>query len=85
MNEADKKLLEDLGPETIAAIGKVFCPDRSIIRNTVEKNILALSDEEYGRAMKVLYISEQHFEACMEQLRMISKKMQKPKAPIAPR
>lgn len=84
MNENDKKLLEQLGEETINAIGKLFCPDRSAIRAETEKNILALNDEDYGKAMKVLFVSETHFKDCMEKLRLISKKTSKNKSPIAP-
>jgi hypothetical protein len=84
MTDNERKLLEELPPETIHALGALFCPDRSAIRDTLEKNILALSDEEYGKAMKVLYATEQHFNSCMERLKLISKKMPKTKSPIAP-
>jgi hypothetical protein len=85
MTDGHKKLLEELSPEMIAAIGSVFCPDRTAIRDTIERNIIALSDEDYGKAMKVLYTSEQHFEKCMETLKLISKRTQKSPTAVAPR
>lgn len=66
-----KTLIEN--PETVEFLKKVFCPDRSKIRTELEKNVAALTNEQYGEAMKVLYLTELHFASAMSEMQVASK------------
>mgnify|MGYP005868991873 CR=1 FL=1 len=56
-------------PDMIEFLEETFCPDRSKVRAELEKNIVALSDEDYGKAMKVLVAQEIHFHTAMADIK----------------
>lgn len=71
--------------ETMKFIQKLFQPDRTKVRQELEKNVAALSDEDYGRAMKALVLSEAHFATQFaELLRLGKEKREKVTTAVAP-
>lgn len=54
--------------DVLALLYKVFCPERSQLRDQLEKNVAALSNEEYGAQMKVLVLAERHFQEAYDNL-----------------
>lgn len=51
---------------------EMFCPDKTKLRAETEKNVLALSDEDYGKAMKLLFLTETHFVSVMAEIQQIA-------------
>lgn len=78
-----KQIMEN--PDMVEMLTAIFCPERSKVREEAEKNVLALTDEDYGKAMKVLFISELHFKSAMETLRALARNTDLPKTPVAPK
>lgn len=86
-DDNDRKLAQNLckQEDTMALLERVFCPDRSKLRAELEKNIVALSDEDYGKAMKVLVAQEAHFASAMNELRRIGSTTAGKSGDVAPR
>jgi hypothetical protein len=59
-------------PDMVQFMLEMFCPEKSKVRAETEKNVLALSDEEYGRAMKLLFLTETHFLSVMAEIKQIA-------------
>ena len=59
-------------PEMVQFLYEMFAPDKSKLRNETEKNVLALNDEDYGRAMKVLFMTEAHFLSVLAEIKQIA-------------
>lgn len=77
-----KQIVEN--QDMVEFLTAIFCPDRSKVRGETEQNVLALSDEDYGRAMKTLFLTELHFKSAMETLRALGRSNDLPKTPVAP-
>lgn len=85
-NEAERKLANTItsNTEMMALLRKVLLPERSAIRNELEKNIASLSDEQYGQVMKALVLAETHVENGLLNLKQIAMKEKTKNSPIAP-
>lgn len=84
-NDLEKEIAKKLcDPETLKLLNRLFCPDRSKVRTELEKNIAALSNEQYGEAMKVLYASELHFSSAMAELVLLGRQKDGKAGAVAP-
>jgi hypothetical protein len=73
-------------PDMMQFLYEMFAPDRTKIRGETEKNVLALSDEDYGRAMKLLFLTETHFASVLAEIKQIAGQPVGGKnAPLAPK
>ncbi len=70
--------------ETMAFLKKVFCPDRSEIREQLEART-DLTDKHYGQIMRSLVLAEKHFEWCLSEINTIAAREKDGRTPIAPR
>lgn len=79
------KILQE--PDTQAFLRKVFTEIVTSNGEELKKNIVALDDAEYGRIMKVHYLSTVENKARLNLIAKISKMVEKPKqtGSIAPR
>lgn len=80
-----KQLLE---PETLAFLRKIFVNTKTTAHYIYETKIVDLDDAEYGRLMKVLYLTGEENKARINLLHKIAKstdKKNKPQPTIAPR
>lgn len=84
-NDKEKAIAKTLcEAETQKFLEKLFCPDRSKVRTELEKNVAALTNEQYGESMKVLYLSELHFAAAMNELHLIGNSREGKGGAVAP-
>lgn len=85
-NDQERQIAAALlkNPETMAFLKKVYCPDRSAVRNELETHVL-LDDVQYGQLMKVLLIAEKHFATQHANIAKIAAKEKTDKTPIAPK
>ena len=60
-------------PNMLAFIEEMFVPTKPRLKAEAEKNIIALSDEDYGRAMKIFYVERTSNLAAIEQIKQIGK------------
>jgi len=60
-------------PNMLAFIEEMFLPEYSVLHGTTEKNILALDDEQYGKAMKLFYLKREENRLAIEQIKQIGK------------
>lgn len=69
-NEKELALAQGLtaNVEVMRLLYKVFCPERTQLRDQLEKNVVALTNEEYGAQMKVLVLAERHFTEAYDNL-----------------
>lgn len=74
-------------PETLALIEKVFITVSPSLNEALEKNIVALDDAEYGRLMKIKYLSGKENEYRINLLKKLARPTSegKDKTAIAPR
>jgi hypothetical protein len=73
-------------PDMIQFMLEMFCPEKSKVRSETEKNVLALSDEDYGKAMKLLFLTETHFLSAMAEIKQIASSPTGEKnTPLAPK
>jgi len=61
-------------PNMLAFIEEMFLPEYSVLHGTTEKNILALDDEQYGKAMKLFYLKREENRLAIEKIKQIGKK-----------
>jgi len=61
-------------PNMLAFIEEMFLPEYSVLHGTTEKNILALDDEQYGKAMKLFYLKREENRLALDTIRQIGKK-----------
>jgi hypothetical protein len=59
-------------PDMLQFMYEMFCPEKTKVRAETEKNVLALSDEDYGKAMKLLFLTETHFLSVMAEIKQIA-------------
>lgn len=78
-----KQIIEN--PDMVAFLRALFLPNRSTIRGQAEQFVLAQTDEEYGQSMKVLFLTEKHFEECFSKLKQLGSSTDVPNAPVAPK
>ena len=85
--ERDISLAKQLQePDMQAFLRKIFIQVNTQNGEVLEKNIVALDDAEYGRLMKVYYLSKEENKAKMNLIAKISKMDVKKGSPtIAPR
>ena len=84
--EQEIKLAKELTtPEILSFLQKVFVDIHTSNGDVLEKNIVALDDSEYGRLMKVLYLTRKENTAKINLLKKIANTKvggtQTPKAP----
>ena len=60
-------------PNMLAFIEEMFLPEYSVLHGTTEKNILALDDEQYGKAMKLFYLKREENRLAIEKIKQIGK------------
>lgn len=78
-----KELIND---ETLAFLKKVFVDISPSLSEKLDSNIVALDDAEYGRLMKVKYLSGKENTARLALIRTIAQSdKEKPKVAIAPK
>lgn len=79
-----KQLVE---PDTLAFLRKVFVDLQTQKGEVLKVNVAALDDAEYGRLMKVLYMTREENKDKINLLKMIAKKKpsDKPASSVAPR
>lgn len=78
-----KELIND---ETLAFLKKVFVDISPSLSEKLDSNIVALDDAEYGRLMKVKYLSGKENTARLALIRTIALcDKEKPKVAIAPK
>lgn len=78
-----KQLVE---PDTLAFLKKVFVDLHTSNGEEIAKNVVALDDAEYGRLMKVYYLSKKENSAKLSLIQSISKKNKtESKTAIAPK
>ena len=65
-----KQLVE---PSTLAFIRKVFCTIKTQNGKVLKGNIASLDDAQYGRLMKIIYLSEQENSAKISLIQKIAK------------
>ena len=61
-------------PNMLAFIEEMFLPEYSVLHGTTEKNILALDDEQYGKAMKLFYLKREENRLAIEKIKQIGSK-----------
>ena len=61
-------------PNMLAFLEEIFIPEYSVLHGTTEKNILALDDEQYGKAMKLFYLKREENRLAIEKIKQIGKK-----------
>lgn len=86
--ERDIKIAQSLqDKDTQELLKKVFVDLQTYNGEEIKKNIVALDDAEYGRMMKVVYLTKKECEAKLNLLNKIAKtkKADEKKTPIAPR
>ena len=64
-------------PNIMKLLKRVYCPERSRVRNELEAMML-LDDAEYGRQMKALVMAEKHFADAHAKLWQIARKEKQP-------
>ena len=76
--ELDKKkrLATQIANDTnmLAFLEEMFVPEYSALHKETEKNILALDDENYGKAMKLFYVKRKENLAVIEEIKLMGKK-----------
>jgi len=61
-------------PNILAYLQEMFVPEYSALHNASEKNILALDDEQYGKAMKLFYIKRTENQAAIDEMKLLGHK-----------
>ncbi len=61
-------------PNMLNFLMEVFVPEYSSLHKETEKNILALGDEDYGRAMKLFYVKRTENLKAIEEIKQMGKK-----------
>jgi len=61
-------------PNMLAFLAEMFVPEYSALHSTTEKNILALDDEQYGKAMKLFYLKREENTAAIETIQRMGKR-----------
>lgn len=84
--ETERKIAADLNknPEVMAFLKKLYCPDRSAIRNELEA-FVTLTDEQYGQLMRSLSLAEKHFATQHSNIAKIAARETVARSPIAPK
>ena len=62
----------------------MFIPDYSTLHTSSEKNILALDDEHYGKAMKLFYLKKEENRQAIEEIKTLGKRVSPKGSPQAP-
>lgn len=83
----DRALARNLAksPETMAFLTRVFAPEDEPAEVELAKNVAALDDAEYGRLMKVIYITKQSFRTKLALLKKLGSGSDEPSGPKAPK
>ena len=58
----------------LAFLKEMFVPEYSALHKDAEKNILALTDEDYGKIMKLFYITRTENEKVIEEIKRMGAK-----------
>ena len=61
-------------PNMLAFLEEIFIPEYSVLHGSTERNIVALDDEQYGKAMKLFYLKREENRLAIEQIKQIGKK-----------
>lgn len=87
--ERETKIAQSLqDKDTQALLKKIFVDLQTLNGEEIKKNVVALDDAEYGRMMKVVYLTRRECEAKLNLLNKVAKMKYndaKPAPPIAPR
>ena len=71
-------------PNMLTFLEEMFIPEYSVLHGTTEKNILALDDEQYGKAMKLFYLKREDGRLAIEQIKRMGKKVSPKRGSNAP-
>lgn len=71
-------------PNMLTFLEEMFVPEYSALHRETEKNILALDDEMYGRAMKLFFVKRTENKAVLETIKQMGKKAVGKGNPSAP-
>lgn len=71
-------------PNMLAFLEEMFVPEYSAIHKETAKNILALDDEQYGKAMKLFYVKRKEGLEAIETIKQMGKKSVGKGNPSAP-
>jgi hypothetical protein len=76
-NEKRKRLATQIAndPNMLTFLEEMFIPEYSALHSSSEKNILALDDEQYGRAMKLFYLKREENRAVFETIKSLGRKV----------
>jgi hypothetical protein len=76
-NEKRKRLAVQIAndPNMLTFLEEMFMPEYSALHKETEKNILALDDEQYGKAMKLFYIKRTENKAVFENIKALGRKV----------
>ena len=58
-------------PNMLTFLEEMFIPEYSSLHSETEKNILALDDEQYGKAMKLFYVKRNENKAAIEEIKRL--------------
>lgn len=85
-DEHERKIAADLlkNEEIMAFLKKLYCPDRSAVRNEIETYV-ALPDEQLGQIMRSMILSEKHFATQHATIARIASRTETKSSPIAPK
>jgi hypothetical protein len=72
-------------PDMVEFLKAVFLPERSTIRTQAEQFVLAQTDADYGQSMKVLFLTEKHFQECFAKIKQLGASTDLPSTPVAPK
>ena len=61
-------------PNMLAFLEEMFMPEYSPLHKDVEKNIIALDDEQYGKAMKLFYLKREENRLAMDEIERLGQR-----------